>query len=177
MLIGNPERFAFLIEIVPEWISGPFINSLMYVFVNGEIFPKELRVTTVSDDLMLLLDKEAPYGFYCLVNDEKLYAFPDDELFEKLLRLRCPWLFYDEDECDEYDYRFDLDLDELNLAGYHVFAVSNGVNVRILIGYLGDPDSFELVNSVEITVEEFTKIRDEISEYYEKEILQRTGIS
>ncbi len=168
MIFGNPDRFAFLIEKVPEWISEPFINSLMYVFVNGEIFPKELRVTTLSDDLMNLLDREAPYGMFCLVNDEKLYALPDDELFAELRRLRCPWLFDDDDA--EYDYRFDLDLDELQFAGYHVFAVSGGERVRVLIGYWNDPDSFELVNSVEITLEEFTKIRDELSEYYEKEI-------
>lgn len=173
MLIGNPDRFAFLIEKVPEWISEPFINSLMYVFVNGEIFPKELRVTTLSDDLMFLLDKEAPYGMFCLVNDEKLYALSDKELFAELRRLRCPWLFDDEDA--EYDYRFDLDLDELSLAGYHIFAVSGGENVRILIGFWNEPNGvepkdFELVNSARITLEEFTKIRDELSEYYEKEI-------
>lgn len=168
MLFGNPDKFAFLIEKVPEWSDESFANGLLYVFIKWEMYPNEVRNTTISDDLQFLLDKERPYGMYYLVNDEKLYALPDEELFAKLRRVRCPWLLDDEDA--DYDYRFDLELDELSLARYKIFAVSNGKLVRILIGHWENNESFELVNSVEITLEEFTKIRDELWEYYEKEI-------
>lgn len=175
MLFGNPEKFAFVIEKVPEWSDESFANGLLYVFIKWEMYPNEVRNTTISDDLQFLLDKERPYGMYYLVNDKELYALSDKKLFAELRRVRCPWLFFDDDDEDQYpeeDYRFDLELDELSLARYNLFAISNGRYVRILIGHWDNPESFELVNSVRITLKEFTKIRDELWEYYEKEILR-----
>lgn len=170
MLFGNPEKFAFVIEKVPEWSDESFANGLLYVFIKWEMYPNEVRNTTLSDDLQCLLAKEYPYGMYYLVNDKELYALSDKKLFAELRRLRCPWLLDDEDSDD--DYRFDLELPELSLANYRLFAISNGKYVRILIGHWDNPESFELVNSVRIPLKEFTKIRDELWDYYEKEILR-----
>ena len=39
MLIGNPDKFAFLLEIVPEWSDDTFINGMLYVFINGAQYP------------------------------------------------------------------------------------------------------------------------------------------
>lgn len=172
MLFGNPDNFAFLIEKVPEWCGNGFVNGLLYVYVNGEIFPKKIYTTTLSD-VWSLFD-------YALVNppkDERLYALPDEELFAELLKMRYPEYFTDnadedEDYCYdiEYDYHYDIEYYEIGDWGYHIFAVSNGKNVRVLIGYRSDPNLFELVNSAEITLDEFTKLREEFSEYYHKEI-------
>lgn len=169
MLFGNPDKFAFLIEKVPEWNDG-FVNGLLYVNVNGEIFPKELYTTTLSD-----VGSVFDYAFVNPPKDERLYALSDEELFAELRKMRYNAHFTDDEDADE-DYRYDIEYYEIGDWGYHIFAVSGGENVRVLIGYWVDPrgdvleNSLKLVNSVEITLEEFTKMREEFSEYYEKEI-------
>lgn len=162
MLIGTPDRFAFLIEKVPEWSDETFTNGLLYVFVNFDMFPKELRNTTLSSELYMLFDSTPPI-------DERLYALPDNELFEELRRLRFPAWYSDNEDADE-EYRFELEFHELGDCGYHIFAVSDGENVRVHVGYWVDSDSFELVNSAEITLEEYTGLFNELSEYYHKEV-------
>lgn len=164
MLFGNPDKFAFLIEKVPEWCANGFVNGLLYVYVNGEMFPKKLYTTTLSD-LWSLFD----YAFINPPKDERLYALPDEELFAELLKMRYPEYFTDNEDADE-DYHYDIEYYEIGDRGYHIFAVSNGKNVRVLIGYWNDSESFELVNSAEITLDEFTKLREEFLEYYHKEI-------
>ena len=161
MLIGDPDKFAFLIEKVPEWSAGGFVNGLLYVYVNGEMFPKELRTTTLSTDLFMLRS----FAFDDLPNDERLYALSDGELFGELRRLRYPNYFTDNEDADE-DYRFDLELPELGDCGYHIFAVSGGEKVRVLIGHWSG-DEFTLVNSAEISLAEFEKIRGAVIEYGE----------
>ena len=164
MIFGNPDKFAFLIEKVPEWCGNGFVNGLLYIYVNGEMFPKKLYTTTLSD-LWSLFD----YAFTNPPKDERLYALPDDELFAELRRLRFPEYFTDDEDADE-DYRYDIEYYEIGDWGYDIFAVSNGENVRVLIGHWENRESFELVNSTRITLSEFTKLRDEFSEYYKKEI-------
>lgn len=170
MLIGNPDKFAFLIEKVPEWCGNGFVNGLLYVYVNGEIFPKKIYTTTLSD-VWSLFD----YAFVNPPKDERLYALPDKELFEELLKMRYPDYFTDNEDEDysfdeDEDYSFDIEYYEIGDWGYHIFAVSSGENVRVLIGYWRSSEGFELLNSAEITLDELTKMREEFSEYYHKEI-------
>ena len=159
MLIGDPDKFAFLIEKVPEWNAGGFVNGLLYVYVNGEMFPKELRTTTLSTDLFMLRG----FAFDDLPTDERLYSLSDDDLFGELCRLRYPAYFTDDEVADEV-YRFDFELPELGNCGYHIFAVGGEENVRVLIGHWSG-DEFTLVNSAEITLAEFEKIRGAVIEY------------
>lgn len=162
MLFGNPDKFAFLIEKVPEWCANGFVNGLLYVYVNGEIFPKELYTTTLSD-LWSLFD----YAFVNPPKDERLYALPD-ELFAELRRIRFPAYFTDDEDADE-DYRYDIEYYEIGDWGYNIFAVSGGGSVRVLIGHWSG-EELALVNSAEITLGEFEKLREGLSEYYHKEI-------
>lgn len=167
MLFGDPDKFALVIEKVPEWSDDTFTNGLLYVFVNGEIFPKELRTATLSSILHMLMDS----AFVNLTTDRRLYSLPDKELFAKLRALRYPDWFGDGGDKDE-DYRFDIDLYELSDAGYDIFAVSDGNGVRVLIGYWEDSERFELVNSVEMMLDEFARVSGELSEYYRKEFIK-----
>lgn len=167
MIIGNPDKFAFWIEKVSEWSNESFVNGLLYAFVNGEIFPKKIRTTTLSSDLYALLEGGV---FSSLPTDEGLFALPDKELFDELRKVRYPACFTENENTDE-DYRYDIDLHELSDCGYHIFAVSDAKRVRILIGYWENCDCFDLVNSAEITRSEFFKLRGDISEYRRSEIM------
>ncbi|MDE6733310.1 MAG: immunity 42 family protein [Oscillospiraceae bacterium] len=166
MIFGNPDRFAFLIDKVPEWSAGGYVNGLLYVYVNGEVFPKEHRKTTLSSDLRGLPN----YAFAKLPTDERLYALNDVALFEELRKLRYPAYFGEDKEADD-DYKFDIELRELSDCGYHIFAISDGQNARIIVGYWVDLENFEFMNSIKITAAEFAEIRERIREYYRKEIL------
>lgn len=163
MLFGNPDNFAFLIEKVPEWCGNGFVNGLLYVYVNGEIFPKKIYTTTLSD-LWSVFD----YAFVNPPKDERLYALPDDELFAELRQIRYPLYFTDDEDADN-DYRYDIEYYEIGDWRYHIFAVSNGKNVRVLIGHWSG-EELALESSAEITLGEFTTLRDDFSEYYHKEI-------
>lgn len=160
MLIGDPDKFAFLIEKVPAWSAGGFVNGLLYVYVNGEMFPKELRTTTLSTDLFMLRD----FAFENTPTDKRLYALSDDDLFAELRRPRYPEYFTDNEDADA-DYRFNLELQELGDCGYDFFALSGGENVRILVGQGSTAEELTLVNSAEITLAKFEKIRDEVIQY------------
>lgn len=166
MVFGNPDRFAFMIEKIPEWSADGFVNGLLYVYVNSEVFPKEHRKTTLSSDLRGLPN----YAFVKPPIDERLYALGDVALFEELRKLRYPAYFGEDKEADD-DYKFDIELRELSDCGYHIFAISDGQNVHVIVGYWVDLENFELMNSVKIPLEEFTKIREGVREYYRKEIL------
>lgn len=166
MIFGNPDKFAFMIEKIPEWSAGSYVNGLLYVYVNGEVFPKEHRKTTLSSDLRGVQN----YAFTKPPIDERLFALSDVALFDEIRCLRYPALFSDNKDADE-DCRFDIELNELGDCGYEIFAVSDGANVRVLAGYWVDLNNFELMNSVKIPLEEFTKIREGVGKYYRGEIL------
>ena len=111
MLFGNPERFAFLIERVPEWESITFINGIMYVYLNGKMYPDSLRTTTLNVDLMFLFDSTMP-DFQPKVN-ENFYAMDTAELFKKL----CEITFPDDYDTDN-DYSYLIPLQETEDSGY-----------------------------------------------------------
>ena len=110
MLFGNPERFAFLIERVPEWESITFINGIMYVYLNGKMYPDSLRTTTLNVDLMFLFDSTMP-DFQPKVN-ENFYAMDTAELFKKL----CEITFPDDYDTDN-DYSYQIPLQEIPYIG------------------------------------------------------------
>ena len=43
MLFGTPDKFAFLIERVPEWEDVSYVNGIMYVCLNWKMYPDTLR--------------------------------------------------------------------------------------------------------------------------------------
>ncbi|MBD5159271.1 MAG: hypothetical protein HDT23_03390, partial [Ruminococcus sp.] len=43
MIIGNPDCFAVIFEVVGSWNADKtFQNGILFLAVNGEIFPKEI---------------------------------------------------------------------------------------------------------------------------------------
>lgn len=162
MLFGNPERFAFLIERVPEWESITFINGIMYVYLNGKMYPDSLRTTTLNVDLMFLFDSTMP-DFQPKVN-ENFYAMDTAELFKKL----CEITFPDDYDTDN-DYSYQIPLQETEDSGYDFFAVASENHVRILAGKYSNGD-IVFDNEVIIDKLEFTDIKDELFKYYENEI-------
>jgi len=69
MVIGEPYKMAFILERMAIWEppDDTFRNGIMFLCVNGEIYPKDVRTTTFYTELPFLLAPES-----ALMNKEKL---------------------------------------------------------------------------------------------------------
>lgn len=155
MLIGNPYKFCFMIERIPEWETS-FINGIMFVAVNDDIYPKEMRTTTFNSELLDILDS----AFTDPVNDKTLYDMSDAELFRHMAETTYP---PDEDTLN--DYRFHIPFHEICDSGYAFFVITNGENVRILVGKW-EGDSLAFVDSTEISLQEYNDIIAQLRSFY-----------
>ena len=59
MLLGNPYKFAFLIERIPDWEKGSWKNGIMFVIINDNIYPKDVRTTTFNSEIPEILDSDS----------------------------------------------------------------------------------------------------------------------
>ena len=89
MLCGNPSGFAFLIERIPEWEVSSWKNGLMFVIVNDDIYPKDVRTTTFNSELPDLLNPDS--AFMHPVIDKALFAKNDQEILDyvTMRRMNC----------------------------------------------------------------------------------------
>lgn len=106
MLFGTPDKFAFLIERVPEWEDVSYVNGIMYVCLNWKMYPDTLRTTTLSTDLHFLFNSTMP-NFQPKVNDD-LYRMSTADLFKTLCEITFP-----EDYDIDNDYSYQVPLQEI----------------------------------------------------------------
>ncbi len=127
MLTGDPYKFGFLIEKVDDWVYEPYVNGLMFLFLNGQGYPDTLTTTTLSAELPELLHDDSP-----LVSpreDKELYNMESEERFELLARLTYP-----ESIEKKSDLSFVVPFHEINDSGYAVFTISDGSDVIVSVG-------------------------------------------
>ena len=127
MLIGNPDNFALMLEIVPEWCSDNFVQGIFYVYVNGVIYPDTLRTTTLNSEIYGLLEDNSP--FLNPQIDKELYNLEADELFKEICNITFP-----KTETADNNYSYSIPLVELSNAGVYLFIVASENEVKIIIG-------------------------------------------
>ncbi len=160
MIIGNPDKFAFLIEIIPEWEDDYFKNGIMFVSVNGEIYPKEVRTTTFNSELPDILGEHSP--FINPVSDSELYNHCQPELTKCLADITFPQnIEYDN------DYRFLIPFHEINDSGYSFFIISNDRSIKIIVSKWVN-DNIEFIDETEISIPNYDKIKSQILAFYNK---------
>ena len=161
MLIGNPDKFAFLLEIVPEWCSDNFIQGILNVYVNGVQYPDALRTTTLSSDIHWLLEDTSPF-----INpqiNEELYSLETVELFNTLSKLTFP-------ETGENDYSYLIPLHEISDAGFYLFIVASEKEVRLLITQCNNLNVLTFSDEIKMDILDFECIKQKVRNYYMKEI-------
>ena len=175
MVIGEPYKMAFILERMNIWEppGDTFRNGIMFLCVNGEIYPKDVRTTTLGCELPWLLAPESP--LMNTVVDKELFKLPSGELLAYLESITYPDDTDDDDDIDN-DYRFVLPFEEISDRGFDVFLVSDGENVRVLVGQDVNrrlsPNGFiindghELASETTITLAELESIRSQLSEFY-----------
>lgn len=160
MLIGCPDKIAFLIERVPEWETESFVNGLFFVFVNGILYPPSLRTATLNSELFSLLNDNSP--LIVPAADEMLYQLSSDDLFIYLNEITFPT------DCDQdNDYNFLVPFHELNDAGYCIFLISSAERARFLVGkWNAGSGQYDWVDEVEIGMNELVDLRTQLQEFY-----------
>lgn len=156
MIIGDPYRFAFLLERIPQWESSHF-NGLMFLLVNDNIYPKEVRTTTLCCELPELLDAQS--ALRNPVIDTALFRMETAECFRRIAEA-----VYPEDYEIDNDYRYLIPFQEINDSGFCVFAVSDGESVRILVGKR-EQGARSFVEETAIPMDEYRRIAEQLQEF------------
>ncbi|WP_042820502.1 immunity 42 family protein [Yersinia wautersii] len=130
MIFGDPYRFAIWVECIPQW-SDSYKNGFFYFFVNGNMYPDDIRTSTLFIDFYDVLDeKNALISLPC--NDE-IFNAPTNEAFDSLFKLAYPESTQD-DEYPDQVFDFYASSTIINDSGAYFFAVSNESLVRIIGG-------------------------------------------
>lgn len=165
MVIGDPYKFGFLIERVDSWEYEPFINGLMFLFLNEQGYPDELRTTTLSAELPELFDKGSP--FMSPAVDKEFFYMECEERFERLAALTYP-----ESIDKESDLSYVLPFHEINDAGYAVFVLSDGSDVLISVGQWSEGKLLPLDERI-VPSDEYKSIVRGLKSFYEREVLRK----
>lgn len=87
MIFGDPYRFAIWVEYIPQW-SDSYKNGIFCFFVNGKMYPDDVRTSTLRVDLYDVIDKNnALVSRPC--NDE-VFSASKTEAFNTLFQLAFP---------------------------------------------------------------------------------------
>lgn len=127
MIIGNPYKFAILSGGINEWnMDDTFCNGVLLFCVNGDIYPKEVVTATLRCEIKYLKQKLKK-----LMTDKRLYAMPSQQAFAEIYGIT----FQEDIDSDNEDC-FDITPASLSDHNCFVFAVCDGVNVRVLASEL-----------------------------------------
>ena len=127
MTLGNPYKFAILIDRIDDWnIDDAFCNGLLLLCVNGTIFPDGILAATLQHEIEPLKQ-----NLLNLATDQRLYSLPSHQAFIEIYNITFP-----EDIDVANDYRFDITPSLLSDNNCFIFAIRNGEGVRILASKL-----------------------------------------
>ncbi len=127
MIIGDPYKFAILSGVINEWnMDDTFCNGVLLFCVNGDIYPKEVATATLRCEIEYLKQK-----LRNLTTDKRLYILPPQQAFAEIYGITFP-----EDMDSDNGDCFDITPASLSDHNCFVFAVCDGVNIRILASEL-----------------------------------------
>ena len=127
MIIGDPYKFAILSGVINEWnMDDTFCNGVLLFCVNGDIYPKEVATATLRCEIEYLKQK-----LRNLTTDKRLYILPPQQAFAEIYGITFP-----EDMDSDNEDCFDITPASLSDHNCFVFAVCDGVNIRILASEL-----------------------------------------
>ncbi|KFK97739.1 MULTISPECIES: immunity 42 family protein [unclassified Serratia (in: enterobacteria)] len=172
MIFGDPYRFAIWVECIPQW-SESYKNGFFYFFVNGNMYPNDIRTATLDVDFNDVIDDaNALIALPC--NDEIFNASTNDA-FNTLFKLAYPESTQD-DEYPEQVLDFLASTTIINESGAYFFAISNKNSVRVIGGKIsklvdgGDRNIWEnierpLIEDIIIPKNEIDEIISKLKEY------------
>ena len=152
MILGDPEKFAFIIERIPEWENDSYKNGIMFVIINDEIYPKTARTTTFNSELPDILSLDS--AFMAPVVDVELYEKSDKEI------IACV-----SDEDNTNYYRYFIPFHEINDSGYRIYIISNGSKVKIIVCKI-EIETLEVVDKLVLPLGEYDRIKSQVFDFW-----------
>ena len=152
LLLGNPYKFAFIIERIPEWEINGWKNGIMFVMINDNIYPKYVRTTTFDSEIPDILNSDS--AFMNPIIDKELYDKDNLQILE-----------FVDDEDNELFYRYFIPFHEIEDSGYRIYAISDGCDIKLLV-CKKEIEKTELVDYLEITIQEYNEIKKQIISFY-----------
>ncbi len=169
MVLGDPDRFAVIFEIVDEWnIDSSFNNGILMFSVDGKVYPR-------NEIMNATLNFELPNLKRCMSDicvNEQIFGLSKYEAFINIYNLRFP-----KDRDVDGDYRYDISPVVFSDNNCLVFAVSNGDMMRVLaasdLEYIKAESRHDLknieVNETYITIVKWNEILLKLSDFLHKE--------
>ncbi|OON41706.1 hypothetical protein BTJ39_00625 [Izhakiella australiensis] len=134
MIFGDPYRFAIWIEHVPQW-GDSIKNGFFYFFLNGSMYPGDIRTSTLFVDYDDVIDPEN--ALVAMPCDDEIFNASTDKAFESLYKMAYPQPT-PENEYPEGICKFNASPTIILESGACFFAVSNKDFVRILGGKVSE---------------------------------------
>jgi len=134
MIFGDPYRFAIWVELIPEW-SQTHKNGFFYFFVNGSMYPDDIRTSTLSVDFNDVIDERN--ALISLPYDDCFFKASANEAFQTIFKLAYPEPSQD-DEYPEQVFDYFASPTIINDSGAHFFAIANEDSVRIIGGKISN---------------------------------------
>ena len=161
MFIGDvnyPCDFGFFIERIPEWEDGTLKNGFMFMMMNSELYPQNVRTTTLSTELYdLLADNSAMKK---PVIDKELYHRDSKTLFTAMAE-RTHGKDYDA----LYDLSFLIPFQEITDEGWNIFIISDGDNIKIMSGRWQD-DKLLYHDEIEMSAQKYFDTIAKLEKFY-----------
>ncbi|EKN6165471.1 immunity 42 family protein [Yersinia enterocolitica] len=168
MIFGDPYRFAIWVECIPQW-SKSYKNGFFYFFVNGNMYPDDVRTSTLDVDFNDIIGEKN--ALISLPHNDDVFNAPTNEAFDALFKMAYPESTPD-DEYPDQVFDFCASPTIINDSGAYFFAVSNGSLVRIIGGKitkLVDGDNKKVWKNIESPlIEDITITKNELNDIITK---------
>lgn len=155
MLLGDPYKFSVCFDVIKSWnTDDTFCNGVLFLCINGEIYPKEIVTATLRLEIETLRQKLSNIAF-----DKNLFQMAKEDAFREIYNITYPENI---DFCNNYDFSISPSI--FVDKNCFLFAVSDGSNVRILASQLDYVVAESRHNLSDITVSEAVLPTEEIDE-------------
>jgi len=171
MIIGNPYKFSIFIRAIKEWNAGESVwcNGVLLFCIDGVLFPKYVTTATLNSEIRPLKEK-----LENLTIEVKLYEMEKGKAFIKMYNTTFPEWDPQWDNESEIcnDYRYFISPTILSDFNCHIYAVSNGSQIRILaaeLNYIIEESTHNLndfkISETFITNDELNQIIQELDTF------------
>ncbi|SHF25173.1 Imm42 family immunity protein [Vibrio gazogenes] len=164
MVIGDPHKFSFMIDIIDDWSSNGFISGLFYLSISGNVFPKELVNTTLNSELYIFFQKNESSLLTKPINND-LFKKNKFDAYKELYSITFP-----EDIDEDNNYIYSCRFGEIENNSCYIFSVSNGEFIRILGANVDDIIHDEEIKEIYISISELDTMIAKLRMYYDTNI-------
>lgn len=130
MIIGDPYKFAIIIELVPNWSNNTFLNGVVLFSINGKILFGDIRTSTLGCDVFEFIDNIKRVENNLPVNTD-IYRMEKSSAFIQMFNIAYP-----SDYDIPNDFTYLISTTQLGDDEYFMFAVADHNKIRILGGSL-----------------------------------------